>query len=191
MFVPQDEVRLQWDEPPFFTFRTVGLGGLLLRGAVFLGFCVLFAFALAAEVRSGQPRGLLECVILVLVTSTVLTAVVTAPSIQRRVTITPKDITWGNRYPASLLLGLLSLGALTRPEIRAVVLRRAREEGNRLPYGIMTVELKYARPAVFAVPNKLPLESVAQVLHDNGIPVTLTRWSSEAPSGSAVGNGPA
>jgi hypothetical protein len=191
MFVPVDEVQLQWNEPYFFRFRTMGRQGILLRGIVFLVLCALFTAASVSEPQAVKgARSLPEVVILVLLGSAVLTVLLTAPSIQRRVTISRDGISWGNRYPASLLLFFLSAGALCRPEIKRVVLQRPRDRGSRFPYGIMVVELKYADPVLIAVPNDVALENLAQILNDNGVAAALSDWRSGAASGGVVANEP-
>src|SRR5262249_31136068 len=127
-----------------------------------------------------DSRGLLQNVLLVPLSSAVITVLVTAPSVRRRITLSRDGISWGNLYPTSSIFFFLSTGALSRPEIKRVVFQRAKDGNNRFPYGIMAVELKYAKPILIAVPNDLLLEKVAQTLHDNGVAVTLADWSPSA-----------
>jgi hypothetical protein len=191
MFVPAGEVQAQWDEPYFFGFRTMGGRSLLLRALFFLGLCTVFSIALVSEPESVKSsRSFPEAVALVLLCAAVITVLVTAPSIQRRITLSRDGISWSNRYPASLILFLLSAGALSRLEMKRVVLQRPGDRGNRFPYGVMVVELKYANPALIAVPNHLALERLAQVLNDNGVTVTLSGWGTSAASGSPGAGGP-
>jgi hypothetical protein len=188
MLVPADEVQLQWDEPYFFRFRTIARQGVILRGIVFLALCAVFTAALVSEPQAVKEARSLPGAVLVLLASAVITVLLTAPSIQRRIVISRDGISWGNRYPASFLLFFLSAGAFCRPEINRVVLQRPRERGNRFPYAIMVVELKYGKPVLIAVPNDVSLESVAQVLNDNGVTAALSGWRPGAAAGRVAAN---
>src|SRR5258708_21316596 len=103
MFVPADEIHLEWNEPYFFRFRTLGARGFLLPCLVFLVLCILFSTAIALEPQSVKgSRGLLQTVLLLPLSSAVITVLVTAPSVRRRITLSRDGISWSNLYPTSL-----------------------------------------------------------------------------------------
>jgi len=187
MLVPANEIQLQWNEPYFFAFRTMGGRGILLRALFYLALVVVFAIGLALEPHA---RSFVEVVVLALLTSAVITMLLTAPSIRRRIVVSRDGISWSNLYPASLLLFFLSAGAISRPELKRVLLQRSKDRANRLPCGVMLLELKYANPAPVAVPNHLALERLAQILSDNGVTVSLAGSSASTASVSAAAREP-
>jgi hypothetical protein len=187
MLVPANEIKVQWNEPYFFAFRTMGRRGLLLRVLCFLALVVVFSIVLVNEPRS---RGVAEVAVLALLASAVITVLLAAPSIRRRIVVSRDGISWSNLYPASLLMFFLSAGAVSRLELKRVVLQGPKDHGNRFPFGVMVVELKYANPALIAVPNHVALERLARILNDIGVAATLPASSTSGASGSTVAGEP-
>ncbi len=175
------QVELDWDEPRFFKYRTLNRYDVVLRGTFFLLLCTAFSWAATVEQRiPGHSQSILMWVFLVLLASSTIIFVFTAPSFQRRIVISPQGIRWqgfskgGDLSPPG---AILSAGLRCLPEINRVKLSRPKETGNCFRHGLMMIEPKYGKPTLLGVPNDVALETVAGVLHNNGVAVTLSDWT--------------
>jgi len=175
MFLPPDQVQMEWDEPRLFTFRTLTVGSYAWRFVVFASFAAVFALAGVAESQR-RVWSAATAVLVVLLASGVLTLFITAPPIQRRITISRDGINWSPLVSISgnnPLLRLVWCGVWTRLEIKRVLLLPPGDPGNSFGYGLMVIEPKYASPGTIGIANQVSLDRLAQQLSDNGIAVTV------------------
>ena len=77
---------------------------------------------------------------------------------------------------ASPMLLLLSGGNWNRREIKLVELWRLKEGPNQFNHGLMVIVRKFSKSIRLGIPASLPMEQVAQRLHEVGIPVALNDW---------------
>lgn len=161
--------QISWSEPWFFLVRIREAWEwrrrlLLAIGISLVMFVAIFFFGPA-------QRGLPAAVGISLAAGFVLVALLDANKIQREVTVKEDCIiagtSFGRGYFKTFKLDAISGVRLMRPE----------EWGK--PYGGMVIDLA-ADSFLVAVPNKVSLDTLANILHRLGVAVTLAGWEPSA-----------
>ncbi|MFC1596559.1 hypothetical protein ACFL5Q_01250 [Planctomycetota bacterium] len=161
--------QISWSEPWFFLLRIREPRGwrrwlLLAIGFSVLVFLAIYFFAPA--------RGLPSAIGISLACGFVLVALLDVVNIQREVTVEEDCIivnSAGGRWFETLKFDSIEGVRLMRPE-----------QWNR-PWGAMVIGLGGEDEFLLAVPNKVSLETLANILHRLGVAVILPGW---APSES-------
>lgn len=161
--------QISWSEPWFFLLRIREPWGwrrclLLALGISILMFLAIYFFAPA--------RGLTSAIGISLLCGFVLVAALDLVNIQREVTVKEDCIivnSTGGRWFQTFKLDAIEGVRLMRPD-----------EWDR-PWGAMVIGLGGEDEFLLAVPKKVSLETLANILHRLGIAVILSEW---APSDS-------
>lgn len=175
---------LSWNEPALFSARTRDRRGWVLRGLLAL---LIFGTMLAAmlyERQAGKPARMSTAgaVVFSAFIGVFLAAMLDAPELNRNVTINDDAISaFGNAGTA------FSHISIPLRAVREVRLYRPEELG--WSFGMMEVE-GGRRLSRFGVPRKVAVERIAQVLHEQGLPVRLADWTPgvSEPAASGVGS---
>lgn len=159
--------QMSWNEPYFFLIKLREPWGWGRRAI--LGLVIFLVMFLAIHFTGRQRMGTAQAVLLSLACGAVLVALLDVGNIQREVTITEDSI----GYQSSVQMGIYWMGSIALKDIQHVNLMRP-EDWNR-PWGAMLVQTA-ADGFLLGVPNKVSLETAANVLHRLGVAVTLKGW---------------
>lgn len=158
---------MSWNEPRFFLLRLRNGRAWLIRilVALFIAGILLAAMLLT---RPGRME-LTQAILISLLAGVVLTLLPDISNCQREVTIYDDSIHYSSVYKA----GISFWGEFKFPDIRRVQVLRP-ENWNR-PHGAILIHAA-GDTFLLGVPQKVPLETIANVLHRQGVPVDLTGW---------------
>lgn len=157
--------QIAWSEPYFFLIRLREPWGWRRRGLV--GLAVAMVMFLAIQFTCQGRLGTLEAIGVSLAAGAVILLLLDAGNIQREVTIKEDCIIY-NSVGVSHWMGSFKLA-----DIHQINLMRP-EDWNR-PWGAMLI--RTANDGfLLGIPNKIELETVANVLHRLGVQVQLEGW---------------
>jgi len=163
------KTEMSWSEPYFFLLRIREGKSWLKRGLLVLGIAALMFGATQINQKQAQKLGLLGALGISLAAGLVLVAYLDCGNIQRDVTIYDDSV----GYNSSVHMGIVTRGTFDFKTIQQVVLMRPREWP--MPFGGMLIQ-SGDEGFLLAVPNKVSLETVANLLHRLGVSVKLSGW---------------
>jgi hypothetical protein len=163
--------QINWSEPWFFLVRIRERPGWIKRGAVALGLSI--AMFLAIYFGGRHANWSIPAIIgLSGLCGVTLVALVDVPNLQRDVTIKDDCIIVGNSFGKGN-----NFSTFEFKHIEAVELLHS--EDWKRPWGAMLIEIP-GDTFLVAVPRKIALETVANILHRLDVPVALRGWEPTA-----------
>lgn len=170
--------QISWCEPYLFVVRIREAWGWRRRILLALGIAVLLCVSMIFFDPIARP--LPQAIGISLLAGFVLVALLDMGNIQREVTVNEDSIIVGSN------IGRGWFETFKLPDIEGVQLIRHEEWPHK--FGGMVIASK-AEGFLVAVPNKVSLETLADILHRLGIKVTLSEWeASEGDTRIAVRN---
>jgi hypothetical protein len=158
--------QMAWSEPYFFLIRLREPWGWRRRGLI--GMAVATVMFLAIQFTGQGRLGALEAIGVSLACGAVILLLLDAGNIQREVTIKEDCIIYNS-------VGVTHwMGSFKLPDIHQIHLMRP-EDWNR-PWGAMLIRTA-DDGFLLGIPNKIELETVANVLHRLGVQVQLEGWT--------------
>lgn len=158
--------QISWSEPWFFLLRI--REARQWRGRLLLAIGISVVMFLAMYFFGAGRQGLPGMIGISLAAGFVLVALMDARNLQRDVTVKEDCIIVGNSFGHGGWFTTFKLDA-----IRSVRLTRPEEWG--MPYGGMVIG-----DFLVAVPNKVSLQTLANILHRLGVAVSLSGWEPSA-----------
>ena len=163
------KTEMSWSEPYFFLLRIRTRKAWLVRGVIALGIATLMFVVIQLDQNRARKIGLPGALAISLAAGLTLVAYADCGNIQREVTIRDDCIL----YNSTVNMGIYWHGSFDFKDIRTVVLMRPGDW--TLPHGGLLVQTNDDM-FLLAVPHKIVLETVANVLHRLGVSTQLMGW---------------
>lgn len=164
------KTEMSWSEPYFFLMRIRTAKAWMVRGLIAFGIMIVIFAAMQLDQQRFQRLGILGALGIGALAGVTLMAYADMGNVQREVTIRDDCII----YNSAINMGIYWHGSFEFKDILQVALMRP-EDWN-MPHGAMLV---HTSDDVFllAVPQKVSLETIANVLHRLGVTTQLKGWT--------------